>query len=260
VSITSDAEPRGGPFNEQAALQELERLQRAIEETRRRRKETGDAFDAFVRSFQKERHDARREAQPPVEPAAQAPPAPPAIVDEVVPSASVESALVPAPIAAFRVAPRWKRIPMIPAAAGAAIAIVAAIVLIGRPWATSPSRSGAQNSGSAHTVTRNPESRVPNAEPRMPTAAHSGSAAVAATGVNGELTAIRRVWVRIITDGDRVERELPEGTRVPLHAQRTLTLRIGDAGAVKMVVDNRDQGALGRDGEVVVRTFTAPAR
>jgi cytoskeleton protein RodZ len=94
----------------------------------------------------------------------------------------------------------------------------------------------------------------------MPTAAHSGSAAEAATGVNGELTAIRRVWVRIITDGDRVERELPEGTRVPLHAQRTLTLRIGDAGAVKMVVDNRDQGALGRDGEVVVRTFTAPAR
>ena len=109
MSITSDAEPRGRPFNEQAALQELERLQRAIEETRRRRKETGDAFDAFVRSFQKERHDARREAQPPVEPVAEAPSAPPAIVDEVVPSTSVESAPVPAPIAAFRVAPRWKR-------------------------------------------------------------------------------------------------------------------------------------------------------
>lgn len=150
---------------------------------------------------------------------------------------------------------------MIPAAAGAAIAIVAAIVLIGRPWASSSSRSGAENSGSAHTVTANPESRAPNAEPRTPTTAPSGSAAAAAaTGVNGELTAIRRVWVRIIIDGDRVERELPEGTRVPLHAQRTLTLRIGDAGAVKMIVDNRDQGALGRDGEVVVRTFTAPAR
>jgi hypothetical protein len=78
------------------------------------------------------------------------------------------------------------------------------------------------------------------------------------TGVNGELTAVRRVWVRIVSDDNRVERELPEGTRIPLHAQHTLTLRIGDAGAVRVMVDNRDQGPLGRDGEVVMRTFTAP--
>jgi hypothetical protein len=68
--------------------------------------------------------------------------------------------------------------------------------------------------------------------------------------------------VRIITDGNRVERELPAGTVIPLRAKATLTLRIGDAGAVKVIVNDRDQGPLGRDGEVVMRTFTAqtPAR
>src|SRR3954470_2687059 len=39
------------PFDEQAALAELERLRDAIQETRRRRSESSDEFDAFVRSF-----------------------------------------------------------------------------------------------------------------------------------------------------------------------------------------------------------------
>lgn len=268
VSITPDPQP-GRPFNEQAALQELERLQRAIEETRRRRKETGDAFDAFVRSFQKERQDARHaELAKAVEPVASAaPPAAPATAEEVEAVPIIEPVSIPPPIAALAVPKRKTRNPMIPAAVGAAIAIVAAIVLIGRPWgAASLPGSGIRGSGSVGSLTPDNsrtasavrgEPGTPDPGSRVPSPA-AASAAPPATGVNGELTAIRRVWVRIITDGNRVERELPEGTRVPLHAQRTLTLRIGDAGAVKMVVDNRDQGPLGRDGEVVVRTFTAP--
>ena len=42
---------RSRPFDEQAALEELERLQRAIRESRRQRGETVAEFDAFVRSF-----------------------------------------------------------------------------------------------------------------------------------------------------------------------------------------------------------------
>jgi hypothetical protein len=38
-------------FNEQAALEELERLQRQIEESRRRQRQAADDFNAFVRSF-----------------------------------------------------------------------------------------------------------------------------------------------------------------------------------------------------------------
>ena len=44
-------ESAGAPFDEQAALEELERLQRAIEESRRQRGQTVEEFDAFVRSF-----------------------------------------------------------------------------------------------------------------------------------------------------------------------------------------------------------------
>jgi hypothetical protein len=43
--------PGNGPFDEQAALAELERLQRELEEARRRRRQANDAFDSFLRSF-----------------------------------------------------------------------------------------------------------------------------------------------------------------------------------------------------------------
>lgn len=279
VSTTPDAQPRGRPFNEQAALQELERLQRAIEDTRRRRKETGDTFDAWVRSFQKERQSAAlAEAMPAIEPVVPVVSrTSPAVISDVEPPASIEPPSVPAPIAASPVARRRKPFPMIPAVAGAAIAIVAAIVLIGRPWGNSSPESGVRGSGASVAApiapaanaesrssnpqprTQNPENPAPNSEPGTPNTAPSASGSAP---LSGELTAVRRVWVRIITDGNRVERELPAGTIVPLRAQRTLTLRIGDAGAVKVTIGNRDQGALGRDGEVVMRTFTAqtPAR
>ena len=44
-------ESAGARFNEQAALEELERLQHAIQESRRQRGQTVEEFDAFVRSF-----------------------------------------------------------------------------------------------------------------------------------------------------------------------------------------------------------------
>jgi hypothetical protein len=278
VSITPDAQP-GRPFNEHAALQELERLQRAIEETRRKRKETGEAFDAFVRSFQKERQEAASADATPVAPAPAIPvvapgpvmpvaaptPPPPAIVEEIEAPVSVEPLPVPAPLAASPVARRRARVPMVPAVAGAALAIIAAVVLIGRPWGAPPRASGIRGSGSvgspaatdSQTANVAGGPRTPDPGSRVPS-----PAAAPAAGVNVELTAVRRVWVRIITDGNRVERELPAGTVVPLRAKGTLTLRIGDAGAVKVIVNDRDQGPLGRDGEVVMRTFTAqtPAR
>jgi hypothetical protein len=61
----------------------------------------------------------------------------------------------------------------------------------------------------------------------------------------------------VIADGERVvERELPADARVPLKAARTIVIRTGDAGAVRLSIAGQDQGILGRDGEVVTRTFT----
>ena len=73
---------------------------------------------------------------------------------------------------------------------------------------------------------------------------------------------LRPVWVRVLVDGERaVERELRGNERIPLRAQRTIAIRAGDAGALRVMIAGQDQGTLGRDGEVVSRTFTVqPAR
>ena len=76
-----------------------------------------------------------------------------------------------------------------------------------------------------------------------------------------ELTTTRHVWVRVIADGERVlERELPAGSRIPITAQKTIVIRTGDAGAVTLTIAGEDQGTLGREGQVVTRTFTVPER
>lgn len=74
-----------------------------------------------------------------------------------------------------------------------------------------------------------------------------------------ELTTSRTVWVRVIVDGERVlERELPANARIPLTPAKTIVIRTGDAGAVRLTIAGADQGPLGREGQVVTRTFTLP--
>jgi hypothetical protein len=66
--------------------------------------------------------------------------------------------------------------------------------------------------------------------------------------------------VRVIADGERVvERELPADSRIPFKAEKTIVIRTGDAGAVKLSIRGQDQGTLGKDGAVITRTFTVPA-
>ena len=50
--------------------------------------------------------------------------------------------------------------------------------------------------------------------------------------LQGELAAVRRVWIRATVDGARVvERELQANERVTLRPARTIVVRAGDAGA-----------------------------
>jgi hypothetical protein len=75
-----------------------------------------------------------------------------------------------------------------------------------------------------------------------------------------ELVTLRRVWLRVLVDGERaVERELEADVRLPFNVGQRLVVRTGDAGAVRLEIGGKDQGTLGRDGEVVTRTFTLPA-
>ena len=89
-----------------------------------------------------------------------------------------------------------------------------------------------------------------------PSSAPRESAAIS-SAAPAELIAIRDVWVRATVDGQRVlERELEAGTRVPLRG-RTIVIRAGNAGAVRMVVDGQDRGTLGGEGVVLTRTYTS---
>jgi cytoskeleton protein RodZ len=67
--------------------------------------------------------------------------------------------------------------------------------------------------------------------------------------------------MRVIVDGQRVvEREVPAGTRLPLNAEKTIVIRTGDAGAVRLTIRGQEPAFLGVEGEVVTRSFTVPPR
>jgi hypothetical protein len=76
-----------------------------------------------------------------------------------------------------------------------------------------------------------------------------------------EIVTTEPAWVRVTADGERViERELPAGARIPFKAERTIQIRTGNAGAVRLSIRGKDQGPLGKIGAVVTRSFTVPAR
>ncbi len=324
-------------FDEQAALAELERLRDAIEESRRRRSERTDEFEAFVRSFRTPAHsdtsagsseerpsEPRPEYtypgrqnrdplpkpqqpptvvfDPPLTPAPQremppppvAPPSPPAATPVPPPPAPeqitaresppvepprVEPPRVePPPFepAPFEPAPETTEAMRIPAAlatdapvasrptsprsrapwvAVGAVVIIGAAALAIKPWAsrTSESTEPAATASSPAAVTPAPDAPPPPQDNAPAPAASSGTHAMQA-----ELVAERRVWVRVIADGEKLlERELPEGTRIPITADRAIVIRAGDGGAVRLRLNGADRGALGRDAEVLTRTFTA---
>jgi hypothetical protein len=102
----------------------------------------------------------------------------------------------------------------------------------------------------------NPPTQVPVARGDTPAAQPDPSAD---QRLNAQLVTLRPVWVRVLVDGERtIERELPGGQKIPLAPGRSIAVRVGDAGAVRLWIDGKDQGPLGPDGAVATRTFTNP--
>jgi hypothetical protein len=250
-------------FDEQAASEELERTRQALEESRQRRKRANEEFDAFLRSF------APPGPAPP--PAGTAPAVPPRrLVREpsgsLVPHerglagepAAVPSSVPPEPpappplpivVTALGASPRARHKARVYggiALAAGAIAIVAWRVRSPEPVPTSArpvaaaAAPGAQQGGAS-----TPSSSPARGAPRQ--------------GVSAELRTTRPVWVRVTIDGKQaLERELPADQRLPFEGVRTVTIRAGDAGAVRVSLNGADQGTLGPDGQVVTRSFTRP--
>jgi hypothetical protein len=246
-------ENHASSFDEKAALAELERLQQAIADSRRRRGETVDEFDAFVRSFSNPQERRAPAADRPGEtrPVAPAPPSEQVRFEHIDPAAlRIE---LPRPDLLEPIETPGKRPSIAPPwllAAIAVLVVIGALMLMrGRP------STPAQSPTPAATETTAPAAATAS----VSTPARAGSApAVKPGGIQAELTALRPVWVRVLTDGQRaIERELKANERIPVRADQTLTIRVGDAGALRVSIGGKDQGPLGRDGVIANRTFTA---
>ena len=87
------------------------------------------------------------------------------------------------------------------------------------------------------------------------------AAAPAHTGVVVVLETDRAAWITASADGARVlYRTVPAGARETLRGDRMVSIRAGDAGAVRVSVDGRAAAPLGRRGEVRTVVFTAGGR
>ena len=65
-------------------------------------------------------------------------------------------------------------------------------------------------------------------------------------------------WMRVTVDGvTEIEGEQPAGSSLEFEADESITVRIGDAGAVRVTVNGQDRGVLGDPQEVVEKTYTA---
>jgi hypothetical protein len=251
----------GTRFNEQAALEELERLQRAIEASRRRRGQSVDAFDAFVRSFKtttRTQEDAKTDAVPVLPPSEPRTEAPPVTVQNVAQSASPEDATSsatgiaapipfdePAPAVQGTTRPRAWVTGRIALVVGIGVLIAAGATLMILPRRQAPATAVAQPVATSQAPAPAPSVPAPSIPP-----------AVDPDGLRMEFTAVKPVWVRVTVDGERaLERELRAGDRVPFKAQHTIVIRAGNAGAVRVAIGGQDQGLLGREGDVVNRTF-----
>jgi RodZ C-terminal domain len=217
-------------FDEAAALAELERLQQELRDARCRREELTARFDAFVHSV----HVGDKGPPP---------------------------ALAPF---TWRVTSRARSTARsttrfwIVGTAGVVLLVAAAAALMMRVTNdVPPAATVAQQTPTPGTVSVT----LPTAAPAMASRAAARAPAVAPRPgrLNVELKPVRAVWVRAFVDGRKLfERQLAAGERVPLTATRVIIVRAGDAGALRLSIDSRDAGPLGRDGIVVTRLFTAP--
>lgn len=244
-------------------LEELERFRQDIERYRARRKAVTEEFEGFVRGF-------KNPAAPPASsshdrPAAPKPtpsPAPPPVPSVAAPPVAARPTPSPVPsppqvLERRPVSPAMDRdVPpdITPARSGrrtwlpfailAALLVAVAIWQFGRTRSTTPPAEGP----AAVTTAPPAVTPAPVAQPPAPPDPHESV-----------LTTTRAVWLRVTADGNRiVSRELPAGARVPFKAEKAIEIRAGDAGAVRLSIGGRDQGALGADGAVVTRSFTVP--
>jgi DivIVA domain-containing protein len=141
----------------------------------------------------------------------------------------------------------------LPRAAGAA-AVVLSVAAIASPavrnWGATPVQTHT-------TVLSSPPAATPDAvEPVAPSDVPTSSGPAVTAPIAIKLTSSRPCWVRVTADGKAENVLLDAGNELERTASTRVDLRIGDAGAATVELNGRTLPALGRDGQVINRTFT----
>jgi hypothetical protein len=257
------------PFDERNALEELERLADKIQLSRRQREQKVAEFDAFVRTFRMDRYASsiaategeqrRLEERPAVVAAATHATRAVAPVSEtsgtVLPPVAVSPMVSATTFAHEPITQAMEVRSGLPRAAHvgvglAALAVVAVSILL---WRSAAGPVAPVAPANAPAVA----SPAPIAA-ASPAVAGPAPATTPERAMNLVFVTVRPVWARITVDGRRaMEREFPAGQRVIIGADRTIAIRAGDAGAIRLQVDGKDLGVLGRDGQIFSATYTA---
>lgn len=172
--------------------------------------------------------------------------------DVVALTASVSEARQPMPL------PRAVRVV---ATAAAVVLLLGIVAVLG-----DGDRTTAEPPPLALDPTASPGSAAPAGPTAAPTAARTPTPTPGATTTAAPASGVEvRVlvsggdsWLRVAVDG-RVEVEgvQPDGTALEFSGEDEVVLRIGNAGAVQLVVDGENIGPAGASGEVVDRTYRA---
>jgi hypothetical protein len=136
------------------------------------------------------------------------------------------------------------------AALGAVVLIVAFAVRGSSPPAPPGVAADAVGTSGTSAPAAASDDAAPAVPPRAAAAAVPAPAAPAAN-LTVVISATRRAWVSARSDGRRsLYQFVVPGSPQTLTGTRDITLRVGDAGALRWTINGRDAGPMGRSGEV----------
>ena len=261
------------PFDEKAALEELERLRDAIQAARRTRMAKSDEFDQFVKGFKKPpAPPSAPEPEPPAsapaielpapspvpelltltpapeQPAEMAePPTQPSPLASSTPTVSTIAALETPPPRPASQSPSQSGNRIVGTVAVAAVALIAVLMYWSRGPSTRVVEAPANTVQSPAPVVQAPPAPAPTPAPAPP---------APAAAVNVELRTLQPVWMRVTVDGQKQrEGTVPAGERLQLHADRAIVIRAGN-GADVLVKTATGENPLGAAGQPITFTFT----
>jgi len=113
-------------------------------------------------------------------------------------------------------------------------------------------------SGAPSTTPGPPTSSRPTGQPSSQAASTAKTTATNSANLSLIGQALRQVWVRTTIDGQADNgRTLAAGQILDVSAEESISLLVGDAGAIVVSVNKGEKRPLGRDGQVVTRQFAA---